>query len=140
MFPVLWLTTLLTVFQQSTDRPFRTLDRGPMSAIDSPRQVTARTSEEWSALWRAHAPGRPAPQVDLANEMVVGVFAGTKPTGGYAVEITRAEERDGALVIEYRESSPPADAVAAQVLTAPYHLIVLPRDAGPVRFRQVRDD
>lgn len=108
-----------------------------MSAIDSPRQVTARTSEEWSALWRAHAPGRPAPQVDLASEMVVGVFAGTKPTGGYAVQIVRAVERDGALVIEYRESSPPADAVAAQVLTAPYHLIVLSRYAGPVKFEKI---
>ncbi len=65
--------------------------------------------------------------------MVVGLFLGQKTTGGYSVEITRAEVDGSNLRFYYRESSPPKDAVVAQVLTQPYHLVRLSRSqAVPV--------
>jgi hypothetical protein len=65
---------------------------------------------------------------------VVGVFLGTRPTAGFQVEITGVREQDGALVVEYVERRPPSDAMVAQVLTAPFHLVTVPRHEGPVRF------
>src|SRR5204863_7794984 len=68
----------------------RTIDRGTHSSIDQARTVVVRSADEWSALWRAHAEGKPAPPVDFARELAVGVFLGSRPTAGYSVEIVGA--------------------------------------------------
>jgi hypothetical protein len=43
----------------------------------------------------------------------------------------------GTLVVEYIEAAPSRDAVAAQILSAPYHLAAIPKHDGEVRFQQV---
>ena len=115
----------------------RTVDRGVQSFVYSARQVTVRDGAEWEALWREHAPGRPLPAVDFAREMVVGVFLGSRPTGGYVVEIVSTGGEQGALVIRYRETRPAPDRITAQVLTFPYHLVAVPQQSGMVRFEKV---
>lgn len=116
--------------------PVRTIERGQMSYIDAPRLVTARTSDEWSAVWRAHGGDRQPPAVDFSKEMVVGVFLGTRRTSGYTVEIVRTREEQGALIVSYVESAPAPRAVTAQVITMPYHLVAVPRRQGEVRFEK----
>jgi hypothetical protein len=118
-------------------QPMTTIAKGAESAVESPRQVTVRTPSEWAALWRAHAGERPLPQVDFTRDMVVGVFLGTRPTGGFAVEIVGTRQDHGSLVVEYRETRPGRDQITAQVITAPYHLVRIPRVAGGVTFEQL---
>jgi len=114
-----------------------TIDRGVVSDIDGPREVVARTADEWQALWKAHAgPARTVPPVDFAARMVVGVFAGTRNTGGYDVEITAVEVDGAGLVVRYAETSPAADALVAQVITSPFHVVSVPRTEGVVRFER----
>ena len=115
----------------------RVIDRGAQSRIDETRQVVARTAEEWNSLWRQHAPERPAPSVDFAREMVAGVFFGSQNSGGYAIEIVGASAKGGSLVVQYRETRPGPDALAAQVITSPFHLAALPRADGDVKFERV---
>jgi hypothetical protein len=115
---------------------FRTIEKGTQSNIDSPRQAVARTTAEWTALWKAHNFDKPAPSVDFDREMAAAVFMGSRPTGGFSVEIVSAEERDGSFVVGYRESSPRADAVTVQILTAPYHIVAVPKHGGPVKFEK----
>ena len=114
----------------------RVLDKGGQSHVDEARQVVARTSAEWDALWRLHAPDRPQPKVDLTREMVVAVFLGSRPTAGFEVEITGWSEKAGALIVQYREARPPRDAITAQVITSPCYVAALPRFAGEVRFER----
>jgi hypothetical protein len=54
--------------------PMKTIDAGTQSQIEERRQVTARSAEEWAALW-PNTPGTAAPAVDFAHEMVAGVFS-----------------------------------------------------------------
>ena len=117
---------------------FRTIEKGTQSNIDSPRQAIARTPAEWAALWNAHDFTRPAPSVDFDREMAAAVFVGSRPTGGFSVEIVSAAERDGSFVVGYRESSPRADAITVQILTAPYHIVAVPKHGGPVRFEKLQ--
>ena len=130
---------LTTLLQASS--PIRTIGKGPMSGVDAARQVTVRTSADLSALWRLHAPNGQLPQapaVDFSREMVVGVFLGTRPTAGYGVEIVRTvAPPSGALIVEYVETAPSREAITAQILTAPYHLVAIPKRAGEVRFQKV---
>ena len=115
----------------------KTIDKGMQSMVETPRQVTVRSADELAKLWKAHAPDRIQPTVDFARDMIVGVFLGSRPTAGYDVQIVSAREDQGALVVRFRLTMPGRDAVAAQVLTMPYHVVVIPRYAGDVKFERV---
>jgi hypothetical protein len=128
----------LMLLQTGPGEQRRVVERGDQSNIDAPRQVAARTAAEWTALWRQHAPDRPQPAVDLQKEMVVGLFLGSRPTAGFGIDLVETRDEQGTLVVVYRETTPPRDALTAQMLTFPYILVALPRHAGAVRFERGR--
>ena len=68
--------------------------------------------------------------------MIVGVFAGAKPTSGYRVEIMNVQMMQDKVVVDYRETSPPAGMAAAAILTQPYDLRVIPRTSLPITFQR----
>ena len=115
---------------------FVTLAQGTMSNIEEPRQVVVRTAAEWQALWKEHDPQGAVPAVDFAQSIVVGVFLGSRPTAGFAVEIAAVREEAGRTVVEYVERRPPRDELVAQILTSPFHVVRLGRTAGAVEFRR----
>ena len=132
------LVLLLAALLQSGGLSMKTLDQGTQSGHDEARQVVVRSTSEWTTLWQVHAPDRKPPAVDFAREMVVGVFMGTRPTAGFGVQIQNVREEQGVLIVQYRETRPAADAMTAQVLTMPYHLVAIPRRAGDVKFEKVK--
>ena len=118
--------------------PFSTLAKGLASGVDQPAQVVVRSRNDWVALWSRHmgtqtAPP-PPPSVDFSRDMVVALFMGERPTGGYAIEVTHIERTDAGLAIRYRTTRPDPAGMHAQVLTQPFHLITLPRADVPVTF------
>jgi protease stability complex PrcB-like protein len=117
---------------------FTPLERGQQSNIESAREVVVRTAAEWTALWKQHALDRPRPAVDFTRSMVVGVFLGSRPTGGHSVEITRIDREGTDLVVTYRERRPAASDIVTQVITMPYDLVTIEPFAGPVRFIRAR--
>ena len=131
---VVWLFALLVA--QQTDPVLLTVARGEFSEVSQVREVFVRERSEWEALWRSHAPADPAPAVDFSTDAIAAVFLGTRPTGGFGVEITSARRQADTLIIAYVERRPdPAD-IVTQVLTSPFHIVELPRHAGPVRFQK----
>ena len=123
-----------TVSLAQTPVSFTTVGKGFYSGVREPLQVIIREQEEWATLWSRHASGRrPAPSpplIDFSAEMVVGLFLGQKSTGGYSVEITRAEVDGSNLRFYYRESKPSPGAIVPQVLSQPYHLVRLSKSEG----------
>lgn len=114
--------------------PFQTVLRGQRSAIGEPLQIVVRTQTEWDSLWHRHYSGAnnppPSPPIDFDRDLVVGIFLGTKPTGDYGIEITRAERRDSSLYVYYREKSPPPNAMVTQALTQPFDIVRVARDGN----------
>jgi len=137
-----FLTFLLAATLQAASPstlPMRTIDKGAMSNMDDARQASALSVEEWSTLWTQHAGERTRPSVDFTKEAVAAVFLGTRPTGGFSIEIVRVRNEGLALVVEYKETRPAPDSVAAQVLTSPYHIVAVPRgSATQVKFARVQ--
>jgi hypothetical protein len=117
---------------------FKPLERGQQSNIESAREVVVRTAAEWTALWKEHAADRPRPAVDFTRSMVVGVFLGSRPTGGHSVDITRIDREGTALVVTYRERRPAAADIVTQVITMPYDLVTIEPFSGPIRFVRAR--
>ncbi|MGH9256793.1 MAG: protease complex subunit PrcB family protein [Vicinamibacterales bacterium] len=112
-----------------------TLAQGTQSNIGQPRQVVVRTVEEWRVLWAAHSL-QPAPPVDFLRSVVVGVFLGSRPTAGFRVEITGATAQDGQAVVRFVEHRPAPDAILAQIITTPFHLVVLPASLRAITLQQ----
>ena len=114
---------------------FTSVHHGTQSQIEEAREVTIRTAAEWEALWKEHAPpSARLPRVDFSKDMVVGVFLGTRPTGGYSVDIVSVESTAGETVVTYRETQPARDLMVIQALSSPVHLVRIPKQAGAVRF------
>jgi PrcB C-terminal len=116
----------------------QTVEAAQMSGIDRPAQRVVRIQPEWEVLWREHArAGRPAPPVDFSSRMVLAVFLGSRPTGGYSVAIIGTRLDGDTLVVEWTERAPNPRDITAQVLTSPAHLVEVPKHAGVIRFEQV---
>ena len=131
------IAVLLAAILQAT-MPMRSIDKGVMSNMDAGRQATARSTDEWAKLWTEHAGERTRPNVDFSRDVVVAVFMGTRPTAGFSVEIVGVRQEGQALVVSYKETRPAPDALTAQVLTSPYHIVAVPRGSTTdVRFERV---
>jgi hypothetical protein len=106
-----------------------------MSAITGPREVVVRSSADWNALWKEHGSTQPVPAVDFSKELVAAVFLGSRPTGGFSVEVVGARVEGDALIVEYVEQRPGRGSIVSQMLTSPFHIVKLPAHKGPVRFQ-----
>jgi len=130
--PLLQLAAGQTNTKLTVDISFQTVVKGSRSGVREPLQMVIRSQAEWDALWKRHVSietNPPPPRaIDFNKEIVIGVFLGEKPTGGYDVEIIRAEQTDGALIIRYREKNPPPGGIVIQALTQPFHIIKAVRD------------
>jgi hypothetical protein len=113
---------------------FQTVDQGLMSGFEEPRQAVVRTDEDWKALWRTHAPNRPAPPVDFSKQAIVAVFLGSRTTAGYSVSIERIEPHEEGVRVVYQERRPASGDMTAQVLTSPFHIVATATFAGPASF------
>jgi hypothetical protein len=124
---MLWMMLLAFAIQATPATSPRTIEKGDQSNVEDATQVVVQSDAEWTALWRRHAPDRPMPKVDFAREMVIGVFMGSRPNAGFSTEVISALVVKGVLVATYRETMPSRDAITAQTLTFPYHLVALPK-------------
>ncbi|HEY3376445.1 MAG TPA: protease complex subunit PrcB family protein, partial [Armatimonadota bacterium] len=75
--------------------------------------------------------------IDFATQMAVGVFIGSRPTGGYAVAITSVERIDDRVTVRYRVSAPQAGQVVTQGVTYPYAIAIIPASTLPVMFQAI---
>lgn len=107
---------------------------GPMSAVQEQRFVVARDESAWSELWSEHGrnqlPPPLLPEVDFDESLVVAVFLGSRPSGGYSVRIEEVVERGDGFVVRAVETRPAPDVMTTAALTAPFHAVSVPRRAG----------
>lgn len=128
------LLLFLAMSIQASPIPFKTVATGATSQIETSRTAVVRTSADWAALWKEHG-GAGTPQtIDFNQMMIVAVFAGTRPTAGESVEITRIQERDGEIVVTYLARGPRPDEMVAQMLTQPFHIVSTAARGGKVSF------
>jgi hypothetical protein len=116
--------------------PMTTVHSSHMSGIDTPQQTVARTAAEFEVLWKKHAPGQTVPTVDFTKQMVLAVFLGSRPTGGFNVLITGVQQSGNDLVAHWTEARPAPGMVATTVITSPAHIVAVPRTEGTVRFEK----
>jgi hypothetical protein len=118
----------------------RTIAEGANSPIRERLDVIVRTEAEWRALIDRVSLGKRAEGVvDFDHEMVVGVFVGPHPSTGYRAEVFNVARKGGNIVVWYRVHPPANVSREAPTETAPYHLVVVPRDQRRITFVEVRE-
>ena len=120
---------------------FRGLDSGSRSGIAFSLERVVKSAEEWERLWLAHQAGafpqRPLPAVDFSSSLCIAIFAGERPTGGFAVKVDQVVESAGGLEVVYRVTGPAPGAIVSQALSSPFQIIAVASRPGPVRFRRL---
>ena len=112
--------------------------KGSHCGIAEPKQIVITDPSEWAKLWQqVHRNKFPAPNlppVDFSKNMVLAVFMGQKPTSGYAIQISEVSKLNGEVVAKVRETSPPKGSIVLQVITQPFHIVVIPKVDAKVKF------
>ncbi len=123
----------------SAGAPIRDLAKGAFSGIQDPKQEVIKDKATWQRIWAQHAKaGEKIPEVDFTKQMVVLVTMGRKRTGGYAIEIVSVKPAGDRLRVSVQRTSPPPDAMTIQALTAPFHMVAVPKSDLKPEFAEVK--
>jgi HEAT repeat protein len=95
--------------------------------------MVIKTPGGWNRLWEWLGETPPA-KLDSSRDMAVGIFLGTRLTGGYGIAILSAKEEAGVFVIHYVETKPRG--IVTQALTTPYLITLLPKTDMKVTFKK----
>jgi hypothetical protein len=110
---------------------YQTIERVSKGSEDATKEVVVYDKKAFEELWnRIHSNRKriPAlPDVDFQTQMVIGVFSGTAPTGGYSTKITGVTEKRRILEVQVKELTPGSECIVSQAQTSPYHLISTPK-------------
>lgn len=106
---------------------FSSIDNGTVSGIEDKSQWLIRTDEEWKSFWSKHksteTPPAQAPRVNFKSEMVIAVFAGTKPSGGYTAKVGHVTSSDESITVDAVLNKPKPGSMNSQMMTQPYDIV-----------------
>lgn len=117
--------------------PFATLARGEDAPLVFAEPTVFDTEQAYLNYWNAIS-AEPAPPVDFASETVVLAAVGLRNEAGDSVEVRRVVPVETGTIVEVVERVPGNFCSPASRIQAPYHLVVAPRVAEPVRFTELR--
>jgi hypothetical protein len=101
---------------------FKTLVQGQHSPVSNPFIAVARDVQTYAAL-RNRIPNLPDADKDFFNSnLVIAVFLGERPTGGYGASFAR----DGNGPIRIDETRPSKEAIVTQAITTPFLVVAVP--------------
>ncbi len=74
------------------------------------------------------------PQVDFAKNIVVGVFEGEQPRGGFDLEVEEVLALPEGLAIFLRETIPGSACLTTQAISAPFEIVSIPKISQDIFF------
>lgn len=111
-----------------TELPWEVVARGNQAVgFSAPTYRMVGSQEQLITLWqRAYGSQLtvPAlPEVDPRRETVVALFLGSKPTGGYGIDVVDAREEGGQLYLDVSLTEPGQGTLTTQALTSPWLIV-----------------
>ena len=124
--------------QPGQTNKMRIIAKGAFSGYQQPAHLVITNETQWAEVWKKHSvqekPARPLPKVDFEKETVLFIAAGQKTTGGYSVEISRVADIAGQTAVFLKTRTPKPGGIQLQSLTAPFHIVAIPKVKGPLMF------
>jgi hypothetical protein len=123
---------------EDTSVSFLTLAKGTWSGPKEPTDMVFKGEAELADVWKtlSNQPDKPVPMpaVDFTAEMVIGAFAGFKPSSGFSTEIKSIEVKGDELHVQVVDTKPSPGAMTMDIVTYPYHIVKVTKSDMPVKF------
>lgn len=124
---------------ESTDNlniAFNTLLQGQFSNISLPNQLVIKTSKDWRRLLKIHGDIKnlKKQKVDFYDKIIIAIFAGQQPSGGYAVNVTNIKRIDNNLHVTVSFHEPGNNESVSLALTQPFILLETDKVEGRIIF------
>lgn len=133
-----WLVALAGVSAAEPVK-MRTVAQGNFSGVQVATQLVVTNSTQWQKLWKEHSaqriPAEPAPEINFEKETILFVAAGRKRSGGHQIEIAKINPREEETEVIVKTRSPKPGGIQLQALTAPFHVVAVPKMQGKVKFK-----
>ena len=109
------------------------------SGLAQPLYTSVRDYRSWHAMWdrivSRHGPKPLSPAIDFSKDMVLIAATGTRPTGGYRIQIVSVRDTGREIIATAVRTSPGRSCGTTAALTAPADVVRVPTSANPVRWR-----
>ncbi len=129
---------------EASEMNFTVVAEGANSGYPDRNEYVIRDAEEWRELWskvvRNRMPPPEPPEVDFSEQMILAVFQGEKPTGGYGISITDVKQTENIVEVLVQERTPKPTDMVITALTQPYHIVKTERTDKEVRFIREADE
>lgn len=112
---------------------FTVLEQGDMApGAKNRKNYAIYNQDELDSFWKlSHASdASKAPKVDFTKKYVLVVFAGTKPSTGYEIKVTKVKDTDATRTIEVAMIVPGEGCKTKEEKTSPYQFVAVPYDDG----------
>ena len=102
------------------------------------KEYVIKDNTEWTNFWGvAYSSLSPQPEIPAINfeeEMVIAVFQGIRPSGGYSIKITQILEKENFIEVSVEETIPSPGSATVTVITNPSHIVKTERSDKEVIF------
>jgi hypothetical protein len=141
IFLMLSACSVCALADNSREIPFKDLHRDWHSGVEHTSIVELHSQSEWEELWRSQHDGETGPSlVDFDTHFVVAFYLGSRPSGGYSVEIMRIAAAAGKATLHATETTPGRGCMVTTSLATPYHYVAVARqtETMPLDFSLTR--
>ena len=119
--------------------PFETIDKGDQSGIQNHEEIVINDWATWENVWGSHTgnsdPAPPIPPINFENHTVIGVWLGERPSNNHHVTIHDVVyDPCEDLVTVFYDFTPYTACGPLDVITYPFHIIILPKFDHPAYF------
>lgn len=101
------------------------------------------SQEKMNELFIKHENSCPVasdPNIDFTKQYLVSIFAGVKPTSGYAIKITSIVENNCEIIVNYYEKAPVTGENVTQNPTYPSDFVLIPKTAKGFIFVKTNEN
>jgi hypothetical protein len=121
---------------ESSQIAFEHALRGQLGFSLEAKNAVVKSAEEWRALCNTNSAGlaAPAASIDWSKQMLITVSLGSRPSGGYSVEIDRVTQQGSLWIVHAHESRPAEGSMQTQMITSPFDCVSTPRFEGRIVF------
>ncbi len=115
---------------------FKIIANGQYSNISLTRELVIKNKKDWQRLWEIHSGNqkKKRPRINFDDNMVIAIFAGQQPSGGYALGVSSLKSLDENLTVSVTFTEPPQNEQVSLALTQPYIFISTAKVDGKVTF------
>src|SRR5688572_518426 len=99
---------------------------GAYASSSAPAAMVAFDEASLRKTWSSMIGEGDPPAVDFGTQSVVFVLGGSRPTGGYEVEVRSATVEGDELVLDAVVNGPPQGSIVTQAFTSPYAVVIVP--------------